>query len=330
MSLNYAPRQITGQDGSSVFVNMRVKKSSAPLCKSTTATNNAAAVTAATTTGAKITTTTTSTTTTSAIVSNVPSTVTSSFEQVNNNNEQQHTSTVKCVKHRAKFYLLKNHKRFTCLNFKYPSKSSCSNTSSNKKSHEQHHHEKQNHRHHYHHHENHHHHRHHHYQQQQQSNDLTLEYCHSPNNYRLNRIHKHSPCMFRQSNNNNGSTSSSYSYSSSISPSPSPDEANDEIGSRGEARSSTIVKNNRNGRFSRHKRINSRFIGCNGNSNRISPVKANLEAEINKRLSLPADLVLSPEFLAKLSTISPEVMTPNAPINRHVRRQSLVRKFHLI
>ena len=282
MSLNYAPRQITGQDGSSVVVNMRVKKSSTPRDKSTC---------------------TTSTTSSSAIVSSnthVSSPVTQ-FESVNNND--QHTSTVKCVKHRAKFYLLKNHKRFTCLHFKYPSKSS-------KKSNEQHEQEKNDAN----------------DQKEQQFNDVTtIQYCHSPNNYRLNRSHNHSPCMFRQSNNNNGSTSSSYSYSSSISPSPSPDEGNDDIGSRGEATSSTIVKNHRNGRFCRHKRLNSRLIAYNGNVNRISPVKSNLEAEINKRLSLPADLVLSPEFLTKLSTISPEVMTSDGPINRHVRRQSLVR-----
>ena len=259
MSHNYKPREITGQDGSSVVVNMRVKKS--------TMSQN-----------------TRSSTSPCDVVSDFPS---GEAQFTNDQVNKEHATTVKCVKHRAKFYLLKNHKKFAFFNFNGACKSKKSSD--------------------------------------ERSSQLTLDYCHLSNNFRLNGIANHSPFMLRNKSNNNNSSASS-SHSSSISPSPSPDEVSDEIGSRGELRF-TSFKNHRNGRFNRDKKrlLFSNASRSNSNSSRICPMKSNIEVEINKRLSLPADIVLSPEFLDKLTTISPEIISSNAPINRHVRRQSLVR-----
>ena len=46
------------------------------------------------------------------------------------------------------------------------------------------------------------------------------------------------------------------------------------------------------------------------------------QEDINKRLSLPADLQLPEEFVAKVS-LSPNI---DGPLTRSVRRQSLVRE----
>lgn len=258
MSHNYKPREITGQDGSSVVVNMRLKKST--MSQSTRSSVSPCDV-----------------------VSDFPS---GEAQFTNDQVNEANTTTVKCVKHRAKFYLLKNHKKFAFLKLNGAFKSKKSSD--------------------------------------ERSSQLTLDYCHLSNNYRFNGITNHSPFITRKSNNNNSSASSS--HSSSISPSPSPDEVSDEVGSRGELRF-TSFKNHRNGRFGRDKKrpLFSNASRSNSNASRICPMKSNIEVEINKRLSLPADIVLSPEFLDKLTTISPEIISSNAPINRHVRRQSLVR-----